>query len=795
MNTQVKKSKTSSMASALKILIIDDDKVDLITINRSISQSGILANVENAFSAKDAMEKIKSFHYDLIFLDYLMPDSDGISFLKKLRDLGIETPVIFVTSQGDEKIASQAILGGAYDYIPKTLLTADGISQSIRNVLKIHESVLRRKETELVLKINAERLSEAQKLAKIGSWEINLNNGDVFFSEQFYTIFEIEENCTPSLALLKSRFVNSEDVELFESNLDYVKTSNSEIQFSHSLSSKEGTVKYINEYIKCLIDEHNQPFKILGTIQDISDQKRIEKELILAKNLAEQSVRVKEQFLTNMSHEIRTPMNGIIGFARILEGTNLDSDQEQSVKAIKRAGKNLMVIINDILDFSKIEADKMVFEEVEFSLSKTIKTVIELLSTIAVEKKVKLLFEIDPEINDFLVGDPTRLSQILINLVGNALKFTEKGYVELIVSQEEESGPANLINFRVIDTGIGIPENKIDSIFESFNQASNETTRKFGGTGLGLTITRKLIELLGGTITLKSEVEKGSEFSFSIHYKKAKKLITDAIPEKKQLSADFLKDINILLVEDNELNQLLAIKIFERWDKEITVADNGKAAIEKIEKNDYDVILMDIQMPEMDGNELTKYIRRHMGSKANVPIIALTAHATSMEEKRCLENGMNDYISKPFHFSVLLEKLYKNLMNTDKNGAVIAPEKSVSENLINFSYLNEFADGDSVFIQKMVSLFFTNAPVALELILQSNETDNISVLKAELHKLKSSISLLGISKASKCIENIEYEIEINPLGQKRKAEVKLFNDICEQSISELEMTHGFSKIQ
>lgn len=783
------------MAEALKILIIDDDKVDLITINRSISQSGIIAHVENAFSAKDGIEKIKSFNYDLIFLDYLMPDSDGISFLKKLRDLGIETPVIFVTSQGDEKIASQAILGGASDYIPKTLLTPDGISQSIRNVLKIHESVLQRKKTELALNINANRLFEAQKLAKIGSWEINLNDGDVFFSEQFYNIFEIEENCIPSLALLKSRFINSDDVELFENNLDYVKKNNSEIQFSHSLSSKDGTIKYINEYIKCLNDEYNEPFKILGTIQDISDQKRIEKELIHAKNLAEQSVRVKEQFLTNMSHEIRTPMNGIIGFARILENTNLDSSQEQSVKAIKRAGKNLMVIINDILDFSKIEADKMIFEEVDFSLSKTIRTVIELLSTIAEEKKVKLLFEIDPKINDFLIGDPTRLSQILINLVGNALKFTEKGYVELIVSQEEESGIDTSVRFTVVDTGIGIPENKIDSIFESFNQASNETTRKFGGTGLGLTITRKLIELLGGTISVKSEVEKGSEFTFSMQFKKANERIDATEVTKAKLSPDFLKDINILLVEDNELNQLLAIKIFESWKKEITVADNGKIAIDLIEKNDYDLILMDIQMPEMDGNELTKYIRNHMGLKSNIPIIALTAHATSAEEKRCLENGMNDYLSKPFHFNVLLEKLHNNLMNVDRNTTAVATEQEiVNENLINFSYLNEFADGDTIFVQKMVSLFLTNAPVALKVILESNEMDNIQVLKAEVHKLKSSISLLGISKASKCIEIIENEIEMDPLGQRRKEEVEIFNDICKRSIDELEKTHGFSKM-
>lgn len=782
------------MATALKILIIDDDKVDLITINRSISQSGIVADVENAFSAKEAIKKLDTANYDLIFLDYLMPDSDGISFLKKLRDLGIETPVIFVTSQGDEKIASQAILGGASDYIPKTLLTPDGISQSIRNVLKIHESVLLRKKTELELSINANRLFEAQKLAKIGSWEINLNDGDVFFSEQFYSIFEIDENCTPSLGLLKSRFISSDDVELFEKNLNYVKSSNSEIQFSHSLLSKGGILKYINEYIKCLNDEHNEPFKILGTIQDISEQKQIEKELILAKNLAEQSVRVKEQFLTNMSHEIRTPMNGIIGFARILEGTNLDSSQEQSVKAIKTAGKNLMVIINDILDFSKIEANKIVLEEFEFSLSKTIKTVIELLSTIAEEKNVKLLFQIDPNIKDFLIGDPTRLSQILINLVGNALKFTAKGYVELIVSQENQSSSDTFIRFTIVDTGIGIPENKIHSIFESFTQGSNETTRKFGGTGLGLTITRKLIELHGGLIVVKSEVEKGSEFTFSIQYKKAEERRPDGVAViREQLSPEFLKDINILLVEDNELNQLLAIKIFQRWDKEITVADNGKTAIDKIEKNDYDLILMDIQMPEMDGNELTKYIRKNMGAKSNVPIIALTAHATLAEEKRCLENGMNDYLSKPFHFNVLLEKLHDNLMNIDRNTSADSQEQEIiTENLINFSYLNEFADGDASFIKKMVSMFLHNTPISLQLILEANKMDDIAVLKSEVHKLKSSMSLLGISKGSKCIEIIENEIEISPLGQKRKAEVEKFNDICECCFNELEITHGFS---
>lgn len=783
------------MAVTLKILIIDDDKVDTVTIIRSISHSGIIADVENAFSAKEGIEKIKSFNYDLIFLDYMMPDSDGISFLKKLKDLGIETPVIFVTSQGDEKIASQAILGGASDYIPKTLLTPDGVSQSIRNALKLHESLILRKKTELALKLNANRLFEAQQLAKIGSWEINLNDGEVFISDQFYTIFEIDKNNIPTIDLLKSRLINREDVLLFEKNLNYVKENNSEVQFTHSLISRNGTIKYINEYIKCMNGENNEPLKILGTIQDVSNQKEIERELIKAKDLAEQSTRVKEQFLTNMSHEIRTPMNGIIGFAKILEGTDLDSEQRQSVNAIKRAGNNLMVVINDILDFSKIEADKMIFEEVNFSLSNNIKAVIELLSPIATDKKIKLIFDIDSQINDFLIGDPTRLSQILINLIGNAVKFTDKGYVELIVSQVKETETVTFLQFAIIDSGVGIPHDKIDSIFDSFNQASNETTRKFGGTGLGLTITRRLIELQGGSISVESEIGKGSKFSFLIQFNKAQKGIVKMVKFKKELlSTDFLKDINILLVEDNELNQLLAVKVFEKFDKTIDIADNGKIAIEKIEKNNYDIILMDIQMPEMDGIELAQYIRTNFGPKSKVPIIALTAHATLLEEQRCLESGMNDYLSKPFDFNELIEKIHYNLMNTNEN--ILSDYAKQEENvltLVDFSYLNEFADGDDTFIQSMVDLFMNNLPVALEIILNSNETDDIKILKAEIHKLKSSISLLGIASASKTIEIIENEIKINPFGKKRKEEVKKFNEICLEVFTELQILSSYSE--
>lgn len=778
------------MAVTLKILLIDDDKVDMVTIIRSISHSGIIANVESAFSAKEGFEKIKSFNYDLIFLDYMMPDSDGISFLKKIRESGIETPIIFVTSQGDEKIASQAILSGASDYIPKTLLTPDGVSQSIRNAIKLHESLKLRKETEVALQINSKRLAAAQKLAKIGSWEINLKNDQVYFSEEFLNIFESENKDTPNFDFFKSCFTSADDVTLFENNLNHVKANNTEVQFNHSILSKKGTLKFITEYIKCLNDRDHKPYKILGTIQDISEQHRVAEELIKAKDIAEKSVVVKEQFLTNMSHEIRTPMNGIIGFARILEGTKLDAEQKQSVEAIKSAAENLMMIINDILDISKIEAEKMIFEQVNFSLSKTVNSVMQLLAPNARDKKIKLLHDTNPQINNFLIGDPTRLSQILINLIGNALKFTEKGYVELIVSDDEQSESETIVRFSVIDTGIGIPIDKIDSIFESFNQASNETTRKHGGTGLGLTITRKLIELQGGRINVKSEVSKGSEFSFSICYKKGlNQIAVSKIDQKEKLNSDFLKDKKILLVEDNDLNQLLAIRVFEIWDKEIDIADNGKTAIEKIENNNYDIILMDIQMPEMDGNELTHYIRTKMTEKSTIPIIALTAHATLEEEKRCLQNGMNDYLSKPYDFDILLEKLYLNLKQVNTIQSADLSKKEIAiEKLMNFKYLNEFSGGNPFFIQNMVDVFLKKTPEILTLILESNKTDDLIYLKSHLHKLRSSIGLLGIIKALESIDIIEKEIEINPLGQRRKDEVLNLIQICQQAIKEIEPT-------
>ena len=777
------------MNNPLKVLIIDDDKVDAITIVRSIKKSDIIADMDSAYSAKEGFEKLALQSYDLIFLDYMMPDLDGISILNKLRENGVETPVIFITSQGDEKIASQAILAGASDYMLKTLLSSDAIAHSIRTALKLHENQVLRKQAELELKLNSSRLSEAQKLAKIGSWEVNLINGDVYFSEELFNILEIDKSIKPSIDLFKSCLVSEKDSVLFDKKLSAVQHNVQREWFSHTILGKQGTTKYINEYIKCLTDENNRPLKVLGTVQDVSIQKEIEQELIDAKNLAEESVKLKERFLTNMSHEIRTPMNGVVGFAKILEETALDENQLQSVLAIRTAGENLMTIINDILDLSKIEADKMVFESIPFSISKTVNSVVELIGASAKGKNVIISSSIPDGLSDYLIGDPTRLSQILINLTGNALKFTNKGNVTVALEEKRLSGDVIQIQFSISDTGIGIPEDKLDSIFESFNQASNETTRKYGGTGLGLTITKKLVELQGGEISVESEMDKGSVFKFTLPFiKNNSSAIDNKNTANKQLDPSFLKDLKILLVEDNELNQLLTVKLFKKWNKEIDVAENGLIAIEKVLNNYYDIILMDIQMPEMDGNEVTKYIREKLpNDKSQVPIIAMTAHATADEEKNCLRNGMNDYLSKPFDFNVLLEKLFDNLELSQQHilNQIVITEDRKTESLVNFDYLIDFSDNDVEFIQEVIELFLESAPQSIEDISNYAAQKDDDNLKKEVHKFKSSISILKIQEAIDYIAIIENELLKNPQGTARYEAVPKLKAICDEVITEL----------
>jgi signal transduction histidine kinase/CheY-like chemotaxis protein len=384
-----------------------------------------------------------------------------------------------------------------------------------------------------------------------------------------------------------------------------------------------------------------------------------------ARKQLEESMAVKEQFLANMSHEIRTPMNAIVGFTELLQQTELNEEQQQYVDAVRSSGQNLLVIINDILDFSKIQSGKINLETTSMNLRVMMETVMAMMHPKASGKKINLSFYIQENIPALLLGDPIRLSQVLINLIDNGIKFTEEGEVRISVYLISENEKTVKLKFEIRDTGIGIPEDKLSSIFDGFTQASNETTRKYGGTGLGLAISKQLIELQNGSLQVESEINTGSIFTFNITFEKN----VLSAKEKNHAVQQFytsLTGIHILLVEDNELNQMLVQKMMNEVKCKVEVAENGRVAIQKIEKTFFDIILMDIGLPGIDGYEVTQHIRNKLSPpQSAIPIIAVTAHALKGEEEKCLSAGMNGYISKPFNKEELFEKIRLVLINEE----------------------------------------------------------------------------------------------------------------------------------
>ena len=412
----------------------------------------------------------------------------------------------------------------------------------------------------------------------------------------------------------------------------------------------------------CLKNNDKEIDGILIIAKDITKLKQTEQELIEAKNKAEAANKAKSEFLSTMSHEIRTPMNAVIGFTHLLLNNEPRPDQQEYLKVLKFSAENLLTLINDILDFSKIEAGKIEFEKIDFNFWKLITNISDAFQQKAIEKGLKLKLLLDQQLPTNLVGDPVRLSQILTNLISNAVKFTKKGSVIVTATVNSQTDSQITIDFRVTDTGIGIEPEKVNLIFESFTQAKSDTTREFGGSGLGLTIIKHLLKLQGSDIFLESEVGKGSSFFFSLTFdlSSQKKLTSEFDEEPVTPTQKSIKGTKILIAEDNQINVLLVQQFLEQWEIEYDIAENGVIAFEMAKTNDYDLILMDLEMPEQDGYETTQAIRKLEGGKyQEIPIIALTASAMMDIQDRAFKVGMNDYLSKPFNPDELYNRIVK----------------------------------------------------------------------------------------------------------------------------------------
>lgn len=417
-----------------------------------------------------------------------------------------------------------------------------------------------------------------------------------------------------------------------------------------------------------------------------------------ARDQAERSKKFKEQFLANMSHEIRTPMNAVVGMTNLLLKTETSELQDKYLNAIKQSADNLLVIINDILDLSKIEAGHLSFEKTEFSVDDLLDGAINTISFKADEKELKLIKDIAPDIPPVLLGDPARLNQILINLAGNAVKFTEAGSITMKVELIELTPTKANIKFSVIDTGIGIPEDRVDSVFESFSQAEDSTYRKFGGTGLGLTISKELVERQGGQIGLSSKVGVGTTFFFDITLEIGNE---DALNKQNAQELAVIPGLKILLAEDNEFNQMVAEDTLKSMlpELELEIVGDGKQAVDRVNEQVYDLVLMDLHMPEMDGLEASRTIRK-LANNANTPIVAMTASATEEAIDECYKNGMDGYISKPF----VPEELQHTIVSTilkHRNGELqpaeaATPLKKIKVLLVDDNDFNQMVAQDTL---------------------------------------------------------------------------------------------------
>ena len=744
---------------------------------------------------------------------------------------------------------------------------------------------LERVQAELAAK-NAQ-LEEAQALAHVGSWEINLQTGRGTWSDESYRILGLEPGeCEPTVESYLT-FVHPDDMEVVKAAREKVLADFQPFAFEHRLVLRSGEVRFTAVNGKVVFDGENRPVRVVGVSHDITEHKQTV-ELRASKEAAEAANRAKSEFLANMSHEIRTPMNGVQGMLELALDTDLNPEQAEYLRMARSSADALLRIIDDILDFSKIESGKLDFETIDFNLRDTVSDTLDVLRLRAEQKGLELICNFNPNAPDFVAGDPGRLRQVITNLVGNAVKFTERGEVIVEVDQQERTNEIVTVHFAIRDTGVGIPPDRQKVIFAPFQQADGSVTRRYGGTGLGLAISAQLVDIMGGGIWVDSEPGKGSTFHFTArfrvisgHAKRAsgrpvdldgvRALVVDdkssnghvlhetltrwkmattlveggaralaamesavqtnepfklviidsgtslvdgfavaqAIKQRPALAgatimlltstgrrgdaarcrevgiavyltkpvgqAQLLDAIlsvlggavptdspglitrhtlreggrvNILLAEDNLVNQKITTRMLEKLGHAVTVVSNGREALDAIGRQTFDLILMDIQMPEMSGFEATETIRRQeRGSGRHLPIIALTAHAMDGDRERCLESGMDGYISKPAR-GAELSRAIGSLLAATPGGSEAAKRGDEETQLKPFdrTTLLRRLEGDTELLDEVLQIFLSDCPTMLEKIRRAAARRDAKALLFPAHALKGAAANVCASR-------------------------------------------------
>jgi signal transduction histidine kinase/DNA-binding response OmpR family regulator len=493
---------------------------------------------------------------------------------------------------------------------------------------------------------------------------------------------------------------------------------------------------------------------------EIQERERTEEELRYAKEAAESGARAKTEFLANMTHEIRTPLNAIVGMTYLLMDSGLTAQERERIKIVDSAAQTLLLLVNDVLDLSKIEAGKLDLEEIDFDIIAILSETEALLEARARDKSLLLTRFVSDAVPRLLRGDPNRLRQILLNLGNNAIKFTDRGEISIRVDLHEQLNGQLVLHFAVSDTGIGIPAHKLDAIFDRFSQADASTTRRYGGTGLGLAISSQLARAMGGDISVDSEPGKGSTFHFTARFRLGESThAADAAATSQMMAMTDFTDTRVLLAEDNVFNQAVAVEVLRKLGCKVVVASNGREAVEAFDSQRFDIILMDVQMPEVDGFEATRMIRARETS-GRVPIVAQTAHAFSEDRKRCLDAGMDEFISKPIIVSELMKVLARFTPSFSQAEQLIRskPHKLETANPEIFDPRGLLArlEGDTEAFQELSQLFFESVASQIKALGSAMKEHDFAGIARSAHTIKGACANFG----AKLMEDMALEVEI-----------------------------------
>ena len=492
----------------------------------------------------------------------------------------------------------------------------------------------------------------------------------------------------------------------------------------------------------------------------LKQKNKINLQLKIANEDANRSRKDKEEFFAYTSHEIRTPLNAVVGVSRLLGETDLSPDQQKYLRTINSSAQNILFLVNDVLDLSKIESGTIELETVDFSIQDIINELKNSLSFKLREKNACLISRLDQNIPKVLMGDPHRINQIVLNLVDNAIKFTADGEVCIAITVTHETEKSISLLFEISDTGIGIRRSRLDTIFDSFEQETTHTTRQYGGTGLGLAITKNLIQLMNSKIHLESTYGEGSRFSFELELKKSKNKTLSAGVSNS--SAKPLRGIKVLVVDDNALNQEIFFDLINNNKNNVVVemADDGKMALLKVKQSNYDVILMDIQMPIMDGYEATRQIRKLKGRKANTPIIAMTAHVLDGVAEKCDEAGMDDYVSKPINLTVLNQIIKKHIKKRQASDSSALKDQAKESIVFDTAHVHleellQLVNNDYLKLDKYISIFLNNVPSDLEALKEAFDSQKWEEMREIVHKMKGNVGYMGITLIKKELQILE----------------------------------------